>query len=347
MTPVDGFENLGVGIDGTTSTAETLSLAKDADALGFHSFWLSEGYHSRSAVVRAAVIATSTSRIRMGLGILSPHTKHPGLLAMDAASLDEVAPGRVILGVGTVLNALRKHAIERAGATQVVKEAVEITKRLLSGQSVRYEGIRFKIPSPGSRLEIAASRDLPVYVGATGPAMLRLAGQYADGVVFNYPCTPGFVKYAIPCIQEGLGLSGKAVDDFAVAAYLLVSVDEDEKKALNAAKHFVAQKLPTRHSDMLRHAGVTAEDIDVVKNNVEKWGVTKAALELDDALVRKIVIAGTPDQVLAGLQQFLGSGLKLPIIWEIIGPERRHSLNLIAKEIMPKLHRRAQVATDA
>src|SRR5678816_4336091 len=139
-TTVKAFEKLGLGIDGTTSMAETLTLAKEADALGFHSFWLSEGYHSRSAVVRATVVATSTRRIRIGLGILSPHTKHPALLAMDAASLDEVARGRVILGVGTVLNALRKHALERTGATQVVKEAVEITKRFLSGESVQYEG---------------------------------------------------------------------------------------------------------------------------------------------------------------------------------------------------------------
>jgi 5,10-methylenetetrahydromethanopterin reductase len=336
-TPTGGFEKLGVGVDGTTSTAETVSLAKEADALGLHSFWLSEGYHSRSAVVRAAVIATSTHRIRIGLGILSPHTKHPALLAMDAASLDEVAPGRVILGVGTVLNALRKHAIERAGATQVVKEAVEITKRLLIGESVQYEGVRFKIPSPGSRLEIDASRDLPVYVGATGPATLRLAGQYADGIVFNYPCTPSFIRYAMPLIREGLRLSGRTKDDFVVAAYLLVSVAEDEKKALDGAKRFVAQKLPTRHSDMLRHAGVTAEEIGFVKDMVERLGVVKAAPELDDELVSKVAIAGTPDQVVAGLRQFIGSGLRLPIVWEIIGPDRHHSLALIAKEVMPKL----------
>jgi len=176
MTAVESFANLGVGIDGTTSMAETLELAKEADALGFHSFWLSEGYHSRSAVVRATVIATSTNSIRIGLGILSPHTKHPALLAMDAASLDEVARGRVILGVGKVLNALRKHGLERAGTTQLVKESIDVIRGFLSGQLVQYEGAKFKISSPGSRLELEPSRDLPIYVGATGPAMLRLAG---------------------------------------------------------------------------------------------------------------------------------------------------------------------------
>jgi 5,10-methylenetetrahydromethanopterin reductase len=243
----------------------------------------------------------------------------------------------VILGVGTVLNALRKHALERTGATQVVKEAVEITKRFLSGQSVQYDGIRFKIPSPGSRLELDPSRNLPVYVGATGPAMLRIAGQYADGVVFNYPCTPSFIEQAMPFLQAGLRLSGRTIDNFAVVAYLLVTVDENEKKALDAAKRFVAQKLPTRHSEMLRCAGVSAEELALVKGNVEKLGVARAALELDAALVRKVVIAGTPDQVIADLRPFLGSGLKLPIIWEIIGPDRRHSLSLIAKQVMPKL----------
>jgi 5,10-methylenetetrahydromethanopterin reductase len=334
---VEGFENLGVGVDGTTSMSETLALVKEAEGLGFHSFWLSEGYHSRSAVVRATVIALSTSRIRIGLGILSPHTKHPALLAMDAASLDEVARGRVILGVGTVKNALRKHGFERAGATQVVNEAIDLLKGLLSGQLVHYEGARFRIPSPGSRLELDSPRDLPIYIGATGPAMLRLAGQHADGVLFNYPCTPNFIEYAMPFVEEGLRLSGRTVENFDVSAYLLVSVDEDEKRALDSAKRFVAQKLPTRHSQMLRQAGVSAAEIALVKDNVERFGLEKAASELSDSLVRKVTIAGTPDQVVEGLRQFLGSGLKLPIVWEIIGPNRGHSLSLIATKVMPKV----------
>jgi 5,10-methylenetetrahydromethanopterin reductase len=337
MAASDAFANLGVGIDGSTTTAETLSLAREADAFGFHSFWFSEGYHSRSAIVRATVVASSTSRIRIGLGILSVHTKHPALLAMDAASLDELAPGRVILGIGTVVNALRKHAIDRAGAPQVLKEAVEITKKFLSGQIVQYEGKRFNIPSPGSRIEIDTSKGLPVYIGATGPATLKLAGRYADGVLFNYPCTPSFVRYAMPLLQDGLKLSGRNLDQFDVAAYLLVSIDKNERRAIEAAKRFIAQKLPTRHSDMLHHAGVTAEEIGLIKSNAEKIGVEKAALELDNKLVQKVAIAGTPDYVIAGLKQFAGSGLKLPIIWEIIGPDRRQSLELIAKEVMPNV----------
>ena len=335
----EGFKNLAVGVDGTTSMTETVALAKEADAMGFHSFWLSEGYHSRSAVVRATVVANSTATIRIGLGILSPHTTHPALMAMEAASLDEVAPGRVILGVGTVLNALRKHALERTGSSQVVKEAVEITKGFLSGKLVQYEGARFKISSPGSRLELDPSRNLPVYIGATGPVMLRLAGQYADGIIFNYPCTPSFIKFAMPAPEEGLKLSGRTVDNFVVAAYLLVSVDEDEKEALNAAKRFIAQKLPTRHSEMLRHAGVSAEEMGLVKANVEKLGFARAALELDDALMRKVVITGNPEQVIKGLREFVGSGLKLPIVWEIIGPDRQRSLRLLARDVTPGLRR--------
>src|SRR5215471_21131334 len=205
---VKSFENLGVGTDGVTSMRETLELAKEADALGFHSFWLSEGYHSRSALVRATLIATATKKIKIGLGILSPHTKHPALLAMEAASLDELAPGRVLLGIGRVLNALRKHALDSRGTTQVVKESIEIIKRILSGQLVQYDGNKFSIARPGSRLDLELSGDL----GATGPAMLRLAGQYADGIVFNYPCTPSFVKYAMPFLEEGLSRSGRSLD---------------------------------------------------------------------------------------------------------------------------------------
>jgi 5,10-methylenetetrahydromethanopterin reductase len=332
-----GFENIGVGTDGATSMSETVELAKRAEALGFHSFWLAEGYHSRSAVVRATLIAIATSQIKIGLGILSPHTKHPALLAMDAASLGELARDRVILGVGRVLNALRKHAIDSGGSLQLVKESIEIVKGMLGGSQFQYSGSRFKIASPGSRLELESCGKLPVYVGATGPEMLRLAGQYADGVLFNYPCTPGFIRYAMPIIEEGLSRAGRKLADFDVAAYLLISVDNDEKAALNAAKRFVAQKLPTRHSDMLRHAGVTAAEIGAVRESVEKLGVMKAAALIDEDVVRKVTIAGTPDQVVQGLARFLGTGLKLPIAWEIIGPDRRRSLDLLARAVLPQL----------
>ena len=337
-----GFAHLGVGTDGGTSMRETLELAQAAELLGFHSFWLSEGYHSRSAIVRAALIAAATRRIKIGLGILSPHTKHPALLAMEAASLDEVARGRVILGIGRVLNALRKHALDGAGATLVVQESVEIIRQILSGRLVQYDGGRFTLPPPGSRLDLEPCADLPVYVGATGPAMLTLAGRYADGIVFNYPCTPGFIKYAMRFVEEGLSLSGRTLDNFAVAAYLLVSVDRNEKKALDAARRFVAQKLPTRHSEMLRHAGVTAAEIAAVKAKVERAGVAQAAAEIDDAVVRKVAIAGTPARVVEGIRSFSGTGLTLPIVWEIIGPDRRAALGLIAAEVAPKLRDKPQ-----
>jgi len=114
-------------------------------------------------------------------------------------------------------------------------------------------------------------------------------------------------------------------------------VDENEKKAVDAAKRFVAQKLPTRHSEMLRHAGVTAKEISTVKGNIERRGLSKAAAELDDEVVHKVAIAGSPTQVVEGIANFIGTGLKLPIVWEVIGPDRVHSLGLIAREVMPKL----------
>jgi len=337
MTDAKGFRNLGFGVDGMTSMTEDLELAREAEALGFHSFWLSEGYHSRSAIVRATVIATQTSMLGIGLGIVSPHTKHPALLAMEATSLDQVARGRLILGIGKVLSALKKHGLMEAGATKLVREAIDLIRGFSTGEVVQYKGTCFEIPPPGSKLGFTPyRRDLPIYVGATGPAMLKLAGRYADGVLFNYPCTPSFLQHAMPFLEEGIRRSGRTLDSFDVAAYLLVSVDEDEKRALAAVKGFVAQRLPSRHPMMLQHAGVTAAEVNLVKNSVGRLGWLKAAAELPDELVRKVAITGTPDQVTLGLRRYLGSGLKLPIVW-IIGPDRRRSLGLIAKKVMPKI----------
>jgi 5,10-methylenetetrahydromethanopterin reductase len=135
-----------------------------------------------------------------------------------------------LLEVGRVLNALRKQGLEQAGTIQLVKESIDLIRGFLRGEMVQYKGPRFSVPPPGSRLGFESTKDLPIYVGATGPAMLRLAGQHTDGVLFNHPCTPSFVEYAMPFIDEGLKLSGRTIEDFDVAAYLLVAVDEDKKE---------------------------------------------------------------------------------------------------------------------
>jgi alkanesulfonate monooxygenase SsuD/methylene tetrahydromethanopterin reductase-like flavin-dependent oxidoreductase (luciferase family) len=118
-----------------------------------------------------------------------------------------------LLEVGRVLNALRKQGLEQAGTIQLVKESIDLIRGFLRGEMVQYKGPRFSVPPPGSRLGFESTKDLPIYVGATGPAMLRLAGQHADGVLFNYPCTPSFVEYAMPFIDEGLKLSGRTIED--------------------------------------------------------------------------------------------------------------------------------------
>jgi 5,10-methylenetetrahydromethanopterin reductase len=236
-----------------------------------------------------------------------------------------------------VINALRKHGFERRGAAEIVRETVEITRKLLRGENVQYDGSRFKIPPPGTRLELDRLGTVPVYVGATGPEMLKLAGQYADGVLLNYPCTPGFIEQAMGSIQEGLSTAGRTLQNFTVAAYLLISVDDDHSRAVNAAKQFIAKKLPTRHPEMLRYAGVTQEEISRLTAAIANSGIERAAVEIDDDIVKRVAVAGTPDSVIAGIKQFAATGLTLPIVWEIVGPDRFRSLDLIAREVMPRL----------
>ena len=117
----------------------------------------------------------------------------------------------------------------------------------------------------------------------------------------------------------------------------MISVDDDHKHAVDAAKQFIAKKLPTRHPEMLRYAGVTDEEIQLLAAAIEKFGIERAAAEIDDDIVKKVAIAGTPDSVAAGIKQFAATGLSLPIVWEIVGPDRFRSLDLIAREVMPRL----------
>jgi 5,10-methylenetetrahydromethanopterin reductase len=325
-------DRFGVAFWNDLSCRELVSLGRRADELGFDSIWLAESYHYRSAPPVAAAIGCSTRRIQIALGILPTHSRHPGLVAMEAATLDELTGGRLILGLGAATKAAALHGVE-AGPIGVMRDSVAIVRRLLAGERVTYRGKAWSIEN--AALGLPARRGLPLYLGTFpySPQMLKVAGALADGVVLVW-CNPDWVRRAGECVADGAHQAGRDPASVDLAAYIVMSVDDDPARARAACKPVIASYAP--RPVRWREAGlVTAEELEPVLAALARGGVERAAGVVTDALVDKIAIAGTPSDCRDRLKEYVRAGLRLPIAYQVLGPDRVQGMELIAREFLP------------
>ncbi len=325
------FDRVGVGFWSMLPADELVALARRSDELGFHSFWLAEYYHYRSIPPLATLIGAATSRIKIGLGILPTHTRHPGLIAMEAATLDELNGGRLILGLGAARTAAARHA-DRANPLVALREAITIVRRMLDGEEATLDGSVWR--ADRARLLFPSRKGVPIYVGtyAYSRQTLKVAGGLADGVALAW-CSPEGLRRACEVIAEGAHAAQRDPASIDVAAYLVISVDDNPARARAACKRLVASYTPRA----MRWAEVglaTEEDMAPVRAAFERGGLDAAAAAVSDAYVEKVAIAGDLRYCRDRLREYLGTGLRLPIAYQVLGPDRMNALEMIARDFI-------------
>jgi 5,10-methylenetetrahydromethanopterin reductase len=322
------FDRFGIATWSMTPPREMLALARRADTLGFHSFWLAEFYHYRSAPPLAAALGAATTRIHIGLGILPTHSRHPALTAMEAATLDELNGGRLLLGLGAARTAAARH-LNEAKPLAALRDAITIARGLLQGSTVTHRGTVWS--AEGAALQFRARADLPIYVGTypAGRQTLRLAGALADGVVLVW-CSPAAVRRACEIVAEGAHAAGRDPASIDIAAYLVVSVDDDAARARAACKPLVASYTP-RPVGWREEGLASADDMAPVLDAFARGGLEAATQAVTDAYVEKIAIAGDLPYCRQRLQEYVGTGLRLPIAYQVLGPDPMHALDLLAQ----------------
>src|SRR6266853_6769113 len=187
---------------------ETIEMAKACEHAGFDAFWIAEaypwwrkhGFEARSSTAILAVIASQTRRIQLGWGIISPYTRHPVQVAMEARVMQDLAGDRFLLGLGAskiFMKEIGEGEGEKVGPATVMRESVEIIKGVLKGDAFEYQGKVFAAADPALKSDAHTSRKVPpVYVAGTGPAMQRLGGSLCDGLLTASITTPAFVRYS-------------------------------------------------------------------------------------------------------------------------------------------------------
>jgi 5,10-methylenetetrahydromethanopterin reductase len=326
---------LGLALSNEAPVAETVALAQRAEALGFSEVWLPESSHGRGVFTVAASVAAATRRIQIGIGIVNPFWRHPSLIAMEAAALDEASHGRLMLGVGAALWTLR--ALGEADSrterplTGMI-EAIRVVRSLLRGEP-GVDGEVFAVRADAKLDFLRQRASIPVYVGAVKGRMLHAAGAWSDGVQLGAVVSPGYVRWAWQQIVRGAESAGRNPADLDLASNVLVSVDPSPQRALDAVRRVLAYYIHRVEPIVLSTSGADPEAIERVRAAVLESGVDAGARVVTDELIDVFAAAGDPEHVVARLQEYVAAGLRGVLAWHVIGPDPARALELLANEV--------------
>lgn len=337
------FDGLDIGLYSVSATADNRAVAQKAEARGFKRVWLAEDHHSRDLIVQATAVAAATETIEIGLGIVNPFTRHPAQIAMAVADIEESFGPRMVLGFGAAHSAIAAHGIENPRPITALWEAGEICGRLLQGERVTYEGEIFRLPSPGAQLRFPLARSrVPIYFGTMGPRTLQRVAPAADGVKFSVFATPAFAQKCMGHLKDALARTGRSIDDLDVSCYIIFSVDADRDAARHAAKPLVAHYVRQIPDSMrYEYAGLDVPRMQALQGELRTAfmaGKFQDAIEtLPDDVVDALAVTGTPADCIEGLRAYAATGIKTPVLYQALGPDRLAAIDVIADSIRPDL----------
>lgn len=290
--------SLGLALMHHDTAAHAVAWARAAEGAGLGSVWIIEDYFHPGAFALAGAAGAVTERIAIGLGVVNPYTRHPALLAMETAALAGIAPGRVVLGLGSSNRRWieEQMAIPFKTPLNAVRECVEIVRRLLGGERLTFRGDSFSLE--GAVLEATPTEAVPIFLGVKGPKALAMAGEIADGVHCAVLASAAHVHR----VRQTIGGRG------AVISYVVMAVDADGGRARQAVKPVLARYLGVLHGQsILEDAGLGPARTQPFRDALLRG--TSAASLVTDALVDTLAVAGTPDECRRGLRRFAEAGL--------------------------------------
>jgi 5,10-methylenetetrahydromethanopterin reductase len=290
---------------------------------------------ARSSTVVSALMARETERLTIGWGIISPFTRHPVQVAMDARVVQEAAgPGRFILGFGTSKIFLNNASLQTSKTLGPMRDAVAIVRGVLAGSDFEYVGSAWSANVPALQAAAVTPRDVPpVYVAATAPKMQALAGEIGDGCLTPSITTPAFVHYT----RENVAA------DIDIGCTIVASIHETDRDfgrdgAREIAAMYLANKVQNIQGaadTLLDLAGIEQDEIRPVADAMERGGRLAAKAEVSDALLDKCKpIAGTPADCVAAIEEYREAGCT-HVMLELWGVRRHEQIRLFAERVLP------------
>ncbi len=304
---------------------EGLDYVRYAEEKGFEAVWQAESRLVRDAIVPMAAYAAVTERIQVGSGVTNNWTRNIGLMAATYLTLDDLAPGRIICGIGAWWDPLAANVgISRRKPLTAMRETVTILRRLLNMERVTFQGEFVQVE--GIELDVVHGRreprEVPIMIGATGPKMMELTGEIADGVVLNYCVPPEYNDRALELLEKGAKKAGRTLDDVDRPQLIVCSVDDDHDRAIDTTRELLTQYL-AQQPHIAKASGVSQEVVDDIQA-ILGWPATHEQIQqakhlVPEDLIYRITASGTPDEAKVKVQEYINHGATCPILYPVGG----------------------------
>lgn len=325
-----GALSFGVGLFPTEPLPKMIHLARLSEELGFSHIWVGDSHLIwREAYVNLAAAALNTSRVKLGTGVTNPLTRHPSVVASAFATLEELAPRRIVVGIGLGDSSVETMGLKPARVADF-EQAVSQMRSLLAGEEVALDSGTIHLKHP-------PKDKLPVYIAASGPRMLELAGRIADGVIILVGVAPDYIRRARARIEAGARAAGRSLEDLHLVLWVPCAVGAagPAKEAVKAhVARVVAHPLPFALEE--REARVLDEIRKAYNYYQHMDARASQARVIPDWLVDRFAIAGSPEECRARVEALEGSGIhQIAIIpYGVGGGDREETLRGFASAVL-------------
>lgn len=295
----------GISMDGRAPVTDIPAQAKAAEEGGASTLWIACHLFLRDPITMAALALGATRRIKIALMAMSPYSVHPVFIAMAAATLEEMYPGRVILCLGAGAPAdLKAAGLEATKPLVAIDETVKICRALLDGEMADFQGQVFHVA--GRRLA-SGRRKVPIVIAASRSRMLKLAGRATDGVLISAATSPPFVK---ACLAEAASTNPA----FQKVGIVYTKLGTTEKEGIDPIRRPIGFVLRgAHHAENIRLSGAKLDQAALATAYAaENWAEVDRLVS--DDVVRRHAACGTPDQVRAKLEEYRAIGLDEVVI---------------------------------
>ena len=302
-----------------------LEYVKYAEKRGFEAVWQAESRLVRDAIVPMAAYAAVSDRIKVGSGVINNWTRNIGLLAATFLTLDDLAPDRVICGIGAWWDPLARNVgIQRRKPLTAMRETVQLLRQLLNMERVTYHGEFHHVD--GIELDVVHGRreprNVPIMVGATGDKMMELTGEIADGAVLNYCVPPEYNDRAMELLDRGARKAGRTLEEIDRPQLVVCSVDEDRERAVDTTRGLLTQYL-AQQPHIAKASGVSPDVVAEIQS-ILGWPATHDQIQrakhlVPEELIYRITASGTPAEAKVKVDEYRQRGCTCPILYPVGG----------------------------
>jgi len=331
------FEKVALYLQDAHDLRDGLDIVRYAEEKGFHSVWQAESRLVRDAIVPMAAYAAVTERIKVGSAVINNWTRNIGLLASTFLTMDDLAPDRIICGIGAWWDPLAKNVgINRTKPLKAMEETITVLRRLLNMENVTFDGEFVQVN--GIELDVVHGRreprNVPIYIGATGGKMIEMTGRIADGIVMNYCVPVEYNDYALEQLDRGLKHAGRKMEEFDRPQLVVCSVDEDHDRAIDTTRELLTQYL-AQQPHIAQASGVSKDVVESIQA-ILGWPATHEQIQaakhlVPEDLIHRITASGTPDEARAKVQEYIDHGCTCPILYGV-GGNTKLLIDTFAKE---------------